>query len=104
MGLMKNADITLLQEIHGDSAAAEKWTKGFRNSHVCFFSLLPEAAKGGVAICIKKRLFDLVVGEPILNILEAGRAMTLSLQMPLGMLSAVCAHHFDLKTERETTG
>jgi hypothetical protein len=104
MVLMKNADITLLQEIHGDSAAAEKWANGFRKSHVCFFSLLPKAAKGGVAICIKKRLLDLAVGEPILDILEAGRAMTLSLQMPLGMLSAVCAHHFDLKKERETIG
>ena len=103
-GLLKNADITLLQDIHGDSAAVAKWANGFRHSHVCFFSLIPEAAKGGVAICIKRRLLDLAVGGPILDILEAGRAMTVSLQMSLGTLSAACAHHFDLKKESETIG
>jgi hypothetical protein len=103
-GLLKNADITLLQETHGDSAAADKWANGFRQSHVCFFSLLPEAAKGGVAICIKKRLLELAEADPVVDYAEPGRAMTISLKMPLGVLSAACVHDFDLKAERDTIG
>ena len=101
-GLMNNSDVMFLQEVHGDAAAATKWANTFRKTHECFFSLLPEAAKGGVAICVKKQLLKLAVEKPIVEVLEAGRVMTIVLKMPLGTIAAVCAHHFDLQKERET--
>ena len=102
--LLNNYDVVMLQELHGTDLACDRLASDFRHTHKVKYSVGPSTACGGIAFFTKLALADRAMGQPSMEVFEAGRAGALRLEFTDGDISVNNIHYFDLKDPRAIVG